>query len=637
MLRVFLRSVCAVSLFLLTPLLMLAPVQAQAEPVALKDLFRNAEFGGVTLSPDGKHIAVALPEGDRTSLVVLEVADKKAKGRWDYGANRHIGGVRWVSNERFMFSVSSKLGSLDFQQTSPDLYASNIDGSKRIDIPNGNVYQILGRVKGEDNVVWAQRSIDQAFLFKIDTLTGKVRTVGTAPLDFGSFVLDQSDEIRYAIGRMKDNRMRTLRREGSEWKLIGETEMGGDGLLVPLMFAPDNQRVYMQGSRDGKPAVTVLLDAETGKEEVVSANPISDPRGMLTSGDGSTLLAIEYLPGQPEYQIIAPTHPEARAIAGLIAAFPNASLRFGNASQDGRLRVFYVYSDTDPGTYYLFDSQRGTATFLLSSRRWIKPEQMSRAKPVQFAARDGLDIHGYLTLPKDREAKKLPMVVFVHGGPHGPRDVWGFDPHVQAMASRGYAVLQINFRGSGGYGPAFERAGYRKWGREMQDDLTDGVRWVIDQGYADADRICIYGGSYGGYAALMSPIREPELYRCAIGYVGVYSLPMMFDKGDIPRSTPGRAFQRRVLPETEEEQKAQSPAFNVDKLDIPVMFVHGAKDERVPIEQMNFMIKEMERRGKKPEDVLVERNEGHGFQLPENNVKLYERVFAFLDRHTAPR
>jgi dipeptidyl aminopeptidase/acylaminoacyl peptidase len=258
------------------------------------------------------------------------------------------------------------------------------------------------------------------------------------------------------------------------------------------------------------------------------------------------------------------------------------------------------------------------------------------SRPVSFTARDGLTIHGYVTAPLGSESRPLPTVVLVHGGPHGPRDNWGFDPSVQALATHGYAVLQINFRGSGGYGQAFERAGYRNWGTTMQDDLTDGVRWAIEQNITDPARICIFGGSYGGYAALMSPVREPGLYRCAVGYVGVYSLPMMFDKGDVPRSPAGRAFQQRILPETEAEQRAQSPAYNVDKLNLPIMLVHGGKDQRVPIDQMEFLIKQLRAVGKPPERVLVKPKEGHGFQIPENNVELFSSMLEFFDAHIGP-
>jgi dipeptidyl aminopeptidase/acylaminoacyl peptidase len=610
---------------------------ASAAPVSLEAMFREPDFREVTLAPDGEHIAVTLPTGDRTVLVVLKIGSKKPLSRWDFGPNQHISGVYWVNDTRILFGVAQKTGSLDARQPTPDLYASNIDGTKRIPIPNGNTYRIIGRTKDDRDVLWVQRSIEQAYLFKLDTRDGRVRTVASAPLEYGSFLLDHDEQVRYAIGGGKGNTVRTLQRQGDGWITLSETELGGDDLLMPLAFDADNRRVFMMSSEKGAPSKIIRRDPATGATEVVSGNEISDPSNQVMSGDDRHLLAVEYQPGRRTIDIIDQQHPEGRAIAGLVKAFPDHSLAFGNASRDGRLRVVRAFNDRDPGTFYLFDQQQGTATFLMAARPWLSPAAMATTRPITFKARDGLQLHGYLTTPGGIGQGRLPMVVLVHGGPHGPRDEWGFDPEVQTLATRGYAVLQVNFRGSGGYGRAFERAGYRRWGTAMQDDLTDGVLWAIDQGVADRDRVCIYGGSYGGFAALMSPIRERSLYRCAIGYVGVYSLPMMTERGDIPRSPAGRAYLKRVLPETDEEQRTQSPAFNADRLDVPVMLVHGAKDERVPIAQMEFLVDQMAKAGKRPEVVLVKPKEGHGFQVPENKVELYAKMLDFLARHLAPR
>ena len=619
-------------LLTLTAVVLCGHVANAITPPPLADLFRDPDFREVHLSPNGEHIAVTLPSGDRTVLVVLKIGSKKPLSRWDYGSGQHISNVFWVNDNRIVFGVAEKTGSLDFRTPTPNLYATNIDGSQRVQIPNGNTYQILGRVSDNPESLWVQRSIDQAFLFKLNTRSGRVVSFATAPLDFGGFVLDHDENIRYAIGRVNNNIIRTLRRDNDSWTVISETELGGNDSLTPMVFDADNKRVFMRKSEAGKPAIVIARDLETGQTEIISQDPVADPIDPVMSGDGRHLLAVKYMPDRLRVDIVNTTHPEARALAGLIKAFPNRSIDFGNASRDGRLRIFRVFSDSDPGTYYLFDRDSGTAKFLLAARPWIKSDNLAASRPIRFEARDGLTIHGYVTAPKNA-ATALPTIVMVHGGPHGPRDVWGFDPYVQALATRGYAVLQINFRGSGGYGQAFERAGYRQWGTTMQDDLTDGVRWAIAEGIVDPNRVCIFGGSYGGYAALMSPIRAPELYRCAVGYVGVYSLPMMFEKGDVPRSAAGRAFQNRILPETEEEQRAQSPAYNVDKLNLPIMLVHGGKDQRVPIQQMEYLIKQMKQTGKEPERVLLKPKEGHGFQIPENNVELFTSMLDFFDKH----
>ena len=628
------------TLILTLAVLLAAPLHA-AEPVGesvpLELFWRHAEFTDVTLSPDGKHMSVTVPQDDRTLLAVIRVADKELIGKWDYGANLHIQDVLWVSNQRIVFRVAYKTGSFDFRAAAPDLYASDIDGKRRIDIPNGNTYQILGRVNDQPGWLWVQRSIDQAYLFRLDTSNGRVITHALAPLDGGSFVLDRDDNLRYAFGVVKNGSVaRTLRRDGDDWTIVNEAPSDRGGFRRPLGFAPDNKRVYFVVSDKGEPARVVARNPETGEETLVSNNGTVDPSAFVMH-EQTDLLAVGYLDGIPYYDLVAPEDPLSPLLAGLVQAFPNHSVSFGNLSDDMNLLLFRVSSDVDPGSYYLFDRTAGTATFLLANRSWIDPSKMSPMRPVKYTARDGLEIHGYLTVPKGLEAKDLPMVLFVHGGPHGPRDVWGFDPHVQTLASRGYAVLQVNYRGSGGYGNEFMSAGYRKWGTTMQDDLTDAVHWAIEQGVADPERICIYGGSYGGYAALMSPTREPDLYACTIGYVGVYSLPMMFRWGDIPESSTGRAYLSRVLPESEAEQRAQSGGYNVDKLKIPVMLVHGEKDQRVPIQQYNFLMSQLKDAGKPPEVTIVEKKEGHGFFDTDNNVRLYQRIFQFLGKHTAPR
>jgi dipeptidyl aminopeptidase/acylaminoacyl peptidase len=267
---------------------------------------------------------------------------------------------------------------------------------------------------------------------------------------------------------------------------------------------------------------------------------------------------------------------------------------------------------------------------------WIKPDEMSPMKPVQVRTRDGLVIHGYLTLPKGSNGKNLPLIVNPHGGPHGPRDEWGFNPEVQLFANRGYAVLQMNYRGSGGYGNAFEGKGYRKWGTTMQDDLTDSVKWAIGQGIADANRVCIYGASYGGYAALMSVVREPDLYKCTVGYVGVYDLDAQRD-ADFMAHESGRNYLKDAYPLEKSERMAQSPAYGVERIKTPILLVHGEKDVRVPIKNMHFLVSQLAKVGKKPDDVIVEKKEAHGFRDLQNQVNLYTKMLAFFDKYIGPK
>lgn len=606
-------------------------VTADAERLPVGDFFKDSEFTSVSLSPTGEYITVSIPQDDRTILAAFRVSDMKLIAKWDYGAKKHIESVRWVNNERFLLYVTVKLGRFDFKVGAPDVFATNVDGTKRADMPNLGFYNIEYLLWDDPKHILVSRSVESAFLSKYNVYDGRVTTVATAPLRAGSFILDHDGKVRYAVGQQKDLESQTLRREGDDWRVIHSAKMGGE-VRSPWRFDAENKRVYFSVSENGEPDRLVLLDPETNVETPVSANPNVDLAGGLVSSDGKHLLAVRYADGLPGYEFINKEHPESKTYAGLINAFPDHAVSFAGVSRDGRYVLFGIYSDVDPGSYYMFDREKGEAKFLLAARDWIKPEQMSFMRPIQLKARDGTTLHGYLTVPRNGAAKNLPLILHPHGGPHFVRDDWGFSSEVQFLANRGYAVLQVNFRGSGGYGTKFEGLGFGRWGTTMVDDMADAVDWVVGQGIADKNRVCTYGASYGGYAALQSVVRYPDKFRCAIGYVGVYSLDLLYTDGssDTPES---RAFLDKVIPVAMADRQAQSPLFNIDRIRVPVMLVHGAKDEIVPIVHYNRLKKALEEAGKPPEVTVVEDKEGHGFYDYQNQVDLYTKMEAFLDKH----
>ena len=605
---------------------------AQAREIPVGDFFKDPEFTSVSLSPTGEYITVSVPQEDRTVLAAFRVASMELVGKWDWGPRKHIDRVRWVNDERFFMYVTEKVGRFDARVGNADVYASNVDGTRRADIPNGGTYQIVDLLEDDPDKILVARSVDSAYLSKMDVDDGSVRTVASSPLRFGGFVVDHDENLRYAVGQNEANEQVILKRVGDDWEVVHSAAMGGIE-RTPLGFAGDNRKVIFSIDDSEAPSRLVLVDPETGKQEPISSNPNVDADNGLFSSDGKRLLAVRYLDGTPRYDFVDTTDPEALTYAGLINAFPDHAVQFGGISDDGRYMLVRAYSDIDPGSYYLFDRQTGKARFLLSAMSWIKPEEMSPMRPISFTARDGTQVHGYITIPKGSDGKGLPLIMHPHGGPHGPRDEWGFNPEVQFLANRGYAVLQVNFRGSGGYGNAFERMGYRNWGTTMIDDMTDAVDWAIAQGIADRDRVCTYGASYGGYAALQSIVREPSKYQCTIGYVGLYSMDLWMKDSDVADSDWGRSYQRQVFPESTSGRQAQSPAYHVDRINVPVMLVHGAKDPRVPISQYDLLLENLTDAGKPPEVTVVEDKEGHGFYDYQNQVDLYTKMEAFLDKH----
>jgi len=318
-------------------------------------------------------------------------------------------------------------------------------------------------------------------------------------------------------------------------------------------------------------------------------------------------------------------------IKRLKATFPDYDVRITSTSADQKRQVIKISSAQNPGAYYLFDKNKNAISFITSTSPWIHEPDMAEMNPISFKARDGLVIHGYLS-NASQDKKPKPLVVLPHGGPHGVRDYWYYDPDVQMLASLGYSVLQVNFRGSSGYGREFGAAGNGEWGADMQNDITDATLWAIENGIADAGNICIYGSSYGAYAALMGVILEPDLYQCAIGFVGVYDLNLMFEEGDIQDRKTGLNYLKNVLGEDKELLNRRSPVANVKNISADLLLIHGGKDERAPIEHLEALTKALDEH-QKPYETLIKPNEGHGFYILDNREEMYKKMQEFLAKY----
>lgn len=374
------------------------------------------------------------------------------------------------------------------------------------------------------------------------------------------------------------------------------------------------------------------FDPATQKMTPVWSN--ANVEGRLAQGLAEdSVMGVHFEDGRPALSVFDSNSPDAKALIDLMQQYSGDDVQFVSGTDDGSKAIALVQADADPGTFFLYDRASGKFSPLLQRASWIDHTQLARKQPIDLSARDGLKLHGYLSYPPGQEnARRLPMVVFVHGGPFGIRDDWDYDPYVQAMATRGYAVLQVNYRGFGGYGYNFEKAGYREWGGKMQDDVTDATHWAIDQGIADPQHIFIYGGSYGGYAALEGAVKEPDLYKCAIGYVGVYDLRMMYSRGDIRQNLYGKEYLKRVLGTDMDALAQHSPMYQLNALKAGVMLIVGGRDTRVPPEQgetlhQNLLIRRI------PHEWLYKPDEWHGFYDEGNITELYTKLVAFLDAH----
>ena len=474
--------------------------------------------------------------------------------------------------------------------------------------------------------------------YKIDLRTGVKQQIATSPIksvEFDTqFLTDHLGQLRFAVGMNVNQKHEAYYREanGATWQRL-YVEGDGNAMFYPLLFNRSNDRVYARCAGANHVGGICLWDVKTRKLETLWSAKESGEAQLVTTFDGNDAFAIRTMIGRPAVVLLDKNTPEAKILVALLHEFPGNDIAITSASYDGKKVVFKASNDVDPGAFYLYDADTKKATGLLHLMPWIDPQKMAAMEPVNFKARDGLAIAAYLTRPLGAEnAKNLPLVVWVHGGPYGVYDRWGFDNTVQAFASRGYAVLQVNYRGSGGYGEKFIEAGFREWGGKMQDDVTDATRWAIAQGIADPARICIAGASYGGYAALEGVTREPDLYKCAIGEVGVYDLRLMYTRGDIPQSANGANYLKRVLGDDQAELWNRSPIAHLDRLKARVMLIAGGADRRVPSVQGENLHNELDRR-KVAHEWIYQRTEGHGFYDENHQRDLYEKMLAFLDKN----
>ena len=443
---------------------------------------------------------------------------------------------------------------------------------------------------------------------------------------------DNNSIVRFAAGADADNRVKLYYRsgEGSEWKLVNDEAVSGR-VEIPLGFSQDNSIAYLQVEQPKGPDAIVAMNVASGQRTEVLRDDDTDPLQVIYRPGSSVPVGAALMDGKPRTVFFDKASPEARLYRSLEAAFGGDVPFITSTTADGKTVLIQTFSDRNPGDFYVFDTVAKKADHVIARRDWFDPAAMAQTRPVSFTARDGLPIHGYLTLPPNSDGKRLPMVVLPHGGPFGVFDTWGFGTEEQLLAAAGYAVLQVNFRGSGNYGRAFQHAGARRWGGAMQDDLTDATRWATQQGIADGSRICIYGASYGGYAALMGVAKEPSLYRCAVGYVGVYDLPTMHTHGDIPESGSGETFLREWLGERD-TLAALSPNRIADRIKVPVFLAAGGEDERAPIEHSKMMERALIKAGV-PVETLYYDTEGHGFYQEKHRHEYYTRLLAFLARH----
>jgi len=600
----------------------------------VRDFFRNLERSTFRLSPDGKTVAFLQPYQTRMNIFVQSLDAKgKLQGeprRVTSETARDIGGYFWKGDGRLLY-VKDFGGDENFH-----LVSAAIDGSGVKDLtPFEKVRaSIVDDLEDDpDHVLLSHNNRDKKIfdVFRVNVNSGESALIAENPGNVTGWVTDQAGQLRMAITTDGVNTSLLYReREADKFRTLLTTNFKEN--VQPLQFSADNKLIYVASNRGRDRSAIRTLDPATAKEgEVLFEHPEYDVEGLQYSRLRKKVEAYSVVTWKLEHKFADPVAEKRHAT--LAKKLQGYEFELQSHSKDETRWIVAAFNDRTQGTRYVFDTKSETLTRLGELMPWLAEADLAPMKPISYKSRDGLTIHGYLTLPKGVAATKLPVVINPHGGPWY-RDVWGFNPEVQVLANRGYAVLQMNFRGSTGYGRKFWESSFKQWGGTMQDDITDGVQWLIKEGIADPKRVAIYGGSYGGYATLAGITKTPELYAAAVDYVGVSNM-FTFLSSIPPYWEPLRKmFQEMIGDPTADAAmlRAVSPVNNVDRIKTPLLVAQGANDPRVNKAESEQIVEALRKRGVSVQYLLKD-NEGHGFHNEENRIEFYEAMVKFLAQH----
>ena len=610
-----------------------APAQTPIPPkIPVRDFFRNPETTAYQLSPSGDYIAFLKPYENRLNIWV-QPRQGGEPTRITSVTDRDISSFAW-KGDKYLLYAKDNGGDENYH-----LYAADRDGQAVRELTpfEGVKVRIVDDL--EDNptdVIIEMNKRNKEFFdaYRLNVETGDLKVIAENPGNISGWMTDHDGNLRVATTTDGVNTSLLYRKTDQDpWKPILTTNF--KEAFDPQFFTFDNQNLYGVSNLGRDKSAVVEFDLGSGKEtKILYENPEVDVSGLAYSRKRKVLTSAFYTTSKTERHFF--DKQAEQLYDTLEQKLPGYEVLVVSTNKNEDLFIVRTLSDRSLGAFYLYDLKSGELTKIADRNPWLHEDQLAEMKPIEYQSRDGLTIHGYLTLPKGRDPKNLPVVVNPHGGPW-VRDAWGFNPEVQFLANRGYAVLQVNYRGSTGYGRKFWEASFKQWGGTMQDDITDGVNWLVSQGIADPKRVAIYGGSYGGYAVLEGLTKNPDLYAAGVDYVGVSNL-FTFLKTVPPYWKPYLDMMYEMVgnPQTDKSWfEAHSPALNADKIKAPLFVAQGAKDPRVNINESNQIVEALKKRGVDIQ-YMVKPNEGHGFHNEENRFDFYEAMEAFLSKHLTP-
>jgi dipeptidyl aminopeptidase/acylaminoacyl peptidase len=599
--------------------------------IPLEDFFRKPDRTMLRLSPGGGHLSWMAPWERRLNVFVQDLATGGVT-RVTSHAERDVGGYMWASDERLIYLRDSG-GDENYR-----LHAVGRDGSNPLDLTpyDGVKTGIVDELEDDDAHILFQmnrRNPEVFDVYRLDVHTGEMERIAENAGNVQSWHTDHDGRLRLAVTTDGVNTSLLFREaESDAWRTVATYNF--KEYASPRMFTFDNRALYVSSNVGRDTAAVFEYDPATGREgRLICEHPEVDVSHLMYSRARRCLTGVAFEVERLRYRFLDPERERLQAF--LDRELPGQDNQVVSHSRDETRWIVHSGSDRDRGRYYLLDSRDMRLTHLFDMAPWLPASSLAEMRPVQLESRDGLTLRGYLTLPPGSSGRALPLVVHPHGGPWA-RDSWGFDPEVQFLASRGLAVLQVNFRGSAGFGRRFLEAGFGQWGLAMQDDVTDAVRWAVQSGIADPRRVAIYGGSYGGYATLAGLAFTPELYACGVSYVGVSNL-FTWIAAIPPYWKPYLEMLYEMVghPERDAERlRGTSPYFHAERIAAPLLVAQGANDPRVRKPESDQIVEALRSRGVAVE-YLVKDDEGHGFQNEENLFEFYRAMERFLARHLA--
>ncbi len=602
----------------------------KAKQIPLEDFFKNPEQTSYQISPDGKYYSYKAPYENRMNIFVQKRGSDKVI-QLTAETDRSVSGYFWPNSERILY-LKDTGGDENFK-----LYGINIDSTNPIAYTefDGVRTQIIDDLPDLPNevIIGLNKRNPQVFdPYRLDLNTGEMEMLAENPGNIQGWMFDHAGKLRVAFAIVDGVNVSLLYREteADEWKSVLTTSFKDN--VGPEFFTFDNKNVIATSNLNRDKSVVVEFDIANGKEvKVLYENPDYDVSNVSYSQKRKVITSANYTSSKREKHFF--DRQTKDLYKRLEKELGDYEIAITGLNKNEDVFIIRTYSDRSLGSYYIYDKNTDKLEKIVEVSPWIDENNMANVYPVKYNTRDGLTIHAYLTLPlgyTPKTAKNLPTVINPHGGPWH-RDGWGFNPEVQFLANRGYAVFQMNFRGSTGYGKKFWEASFKEWGLTMQDDITDGTNWLVEKGIADPDRIAIYGASYGGYATLMGLVKEPELYAAGVDYVGVSNM-FTFMKTIPPYWEPMLDMMYEMVgnPKTDSLLlRKVSPVFHVDKIVSPLFIAQGANDPRVNIDESDQIVEAMKKRGVFVE-YMVKEDEGHGFHNEENRFDFYRAMEAFL-------